>query len=33
VAVMNSYLRTAHVLVTGKQFYLPRNERPTMGER
>lgn len=32
VAVMNSYLRTAHVLVTGKQFYLPRGERPTMGE-
>ena len=32
VAVMNSYLRTAHVLVTGRQFYLPRGERPTMGE-
>lgn len=33
VAVMNSYLRTAHVLVTGRKLYLPRNERPTMGER
>jgi len=30
VAVMNSYLRTAHVLVTGKQLYLPRSERPTI---
>jgi len=30
VAVMNSYLRTAHVLVTGRQFYLPRSERPTI---
>lgn len=33
VAVMNSYLRTAHVLITKRQFYLPRNERPTMGDR
>lgn len=30
VAVMNSYLRTAHALVTRRQFYLPRDERPTM---
>jgi transposase len=33
VAVMNSYLRTAHALVTRKQFYLPRAERPTMDNR
>lgn len=32
VAVMNSYLRTAHALVTRRQFYLPRAERPTTGE-
>lgn len=30
VAVMNSYLRTAHALVTRRQLYLPRAERPTM---
>jgi hypothetical protein len=30
---MNSYLRTAYVLVTGRKLYLSRNERPTMGER
>jgi transposase len=30
VAVMNSYLRTAHALVTRSQFYLPRAERPTL---
>lgn len=30
VAVMNSYLRTAHALVTRRQFYLPRTQRPTM---
>lgn len=29
VAVMNSYLRTAHALVTRRQFYVPRAERPT----
>ena len=30
VAVMNSYLRTAHALVTRTHFYLPRAERPTL---
>lgn len=28
VAVMNSYLRTAHALVTRKQLYLPPDQRP-----
>jgi transposase len=32
VAIMNSYLRTAHALVTRRQFYVPRLERPTMGD-
>ncbi len=30
VAVMNSYLRIAHVLVTGRKFYLPLAERTAM---
>lgn len=29
VAVMNSYLRTAHSLVTRREFYVPRTQRPT----
>jgi len=29
VAVMNSYLGTAHALVTRKQLYVPRALRPT----
>lgn len=29
LAVMNSYLRTAHALVTRRQFYVPRAECPT----
>jgi transposase len=31
VAVMNSYLRTAHALVTRNQLYLPPDQRPTPG--
>jgi transposase len=31
VAVMNSYLRTAHALVTKRQFYLPPDQRPDHG--